>query len=103
MKGLHQEAAATPMTAATPVTVATPVTAAIRREEKGGEVISVGGNIQKTAIFPYSGSLGVWVQANKLLPFSLSTTSYSFLPIVSSPGVAAEVVAVLTVNNFRTR
>lgn len=97
MRGLHQEAAATPMTAATPVTEA------IWREAKGGEVISVGRNNQQTAIFPYSGPLAVWVQASQLLSLSLSTTSYSFLPTVSSPGVAVEVVAVLTVNSFRTR
>lgn len=76
VRGLLQKAATTSMTAATPVT------AAIWREAKGGKVISVGGNNQQIAIFPYSGPLAVWIQASQLLSFSLSTTSYSFLPTV---------------------
>ncbi|XP_005614592.1 testis-expressed protein 13A-like [Equus przewalskii] len=85
-----------------PGTAATPMTAAIGGEAKGQKVISIWGNDQEVPVFPCSEILRAWTQAGQLLPFSLSESSYSFLPTYSLPGAATKAAAVPLVKNSLT-
>lgn len=56
---------------------------------------------QQGEIFPCSEVSGAWAQAGRPLCLGLSASSYSFLPMLSLPGMAAEATAVPPVENPR--
>lgn len=64
-------------------------------------MVSVWAKEQRGAIFPCSEVSGACAQAGQLLCLGPSASSYSFLPMLSLPGVAAEATAVPPVENSR--